>query len=148
MKRDREKIINSGFDGFLVKPVERSELFRELSRFLKTAESEADRATEPGGEPQVQGMQPYGRENTAEALGRLERELMQSWDAVRQSGFFDEISGFGRRVEELGTRYGLEACAAYGRSVQQAAARFDVDEMKQLLERYPELIRQIRQASS
>ncbi len=47
MQGDREKIMNSGFDGYLSKPVNSGSLFQELDRLLSRPDTQSVPPTEP-----------------------------------------------------------------------------------------------------
>ncbi|MFZ0761476.1 MAG: response regulator, partial [Candidatus Sulfotelmatobacter sp.] len=51
MRGDREKILNSGFDGYLSKPLNPSSLAEELDRLLTKSTQSADLDQGNGGQP-------------------------------------------------------------------------------------------------
>jgi CheY-like chemotaxis protein len=48
MQGDREKVLSSGFDGYLSKPIQSRLLFQELDRLLSKASSQRDQAKQKG----------------------------------------------------------------------------------------------------
>ncbi|MGA1844317.1 MAG: ATP-binding protein [bacterium] len=147
MKKDKERIMESGFDGFLVKPLQIFDLYRELARFLpystrdlkaqKTAKDAQKRRPPERLPPQVLARLP-------EIIDALENELMGSWRIARQKGLFDDIANFGIQIKRLGERYALDCLKEYGNDLIRHVNSFDIESMCASLEAYPALITQIK----
>lgn len=149
MAGDREKINAAGFDGFLQKPMSRSELLREIARFLPQAAPHV-----PGAEPETAEGTPetvtppaVSSENRLALLELLDKELTPRWESVGRIGSFEQIEAFGRQLEELGRQYALDMLSNYGRSLHHHAESFDVEKMRMTLKVYPDLITRIKRIS-
>ncbi len=142
MKEDRDRITRSGFDGFLVKPVEQAVLVRELALFLRTTGTTVGGTLED--KRDVQDLPPDTVARLPEIINMLETEFQHTCKNVRQRGFFNEIGDFGKQIESLGKQYDLDLLALYGQDIQATAGSFNIDEMNRLLDRYPRLVEQVK----
>ncbi len=156
MKEEKEKSLQSGFDGYLIKPVRKADLFKELARFIRHSEiskhqartNECISSHESGEET---GKNETNKEIPAETLdkiseitGRLENELTEIWKTAKQNGFFNEIEAFGNQIKEMGETYSLSVLRQYGEDLISHVSSFDIEQMNITLNNYPQLIEQIR----
>jgi signal transduction histidine kinase/ActR/RegA family two-component response regulator len=139
MKEEMEKIMRSGFQGFLSKPIQKSKLFREVTRFIKYSIKETNGKTE-----EVVSLPPEVIEQLPGVIDTLENEFMNIWESTRKSLFFDDIAAFGHRMKELGEKYSLEILKRFGDDLSNQVSHFDVENMNITLDSYPELIERIR----
>ena len=146
LREDQEQIMKAGFDGYLRKPIQRSELFHEVSRFLKYSPKEqAGLMKEQPPEMLAAGsMSAEDMENLPELIHLLESELMVPWEAARQNEFFDEIEAFGHQVSALGEKYSSDMVRQFGETLTEQASSFDIDHMNATLDAFPELLKQLR----
>ncbi|MBN2373717.1 response regulator [bacterium] len=142
MKKDKAKIQASGFDGFLMKPVQLSDLFSELSRFLKFSRKERDGQKSAKGEDTLQQerLSPEILTRMPQIIGDLKGEYMETWKLVRRSGLFDDISNFGKQIKDTGDKYSLKSLQRFGANLILYAGSFDIEKMSAALDSYPELI--------
>ncbi|MCP4217207.1 MAG: response regulator, partial [bacterium] len=156
MVGEREKILSSGFAGFLHKPVQVDELFRELSLFLQHSQKQrislpaiADEikngaSQKPGDESE--NAAPRLSAETADNLsGIIEsmEALMDVWKENCSKGFFNEITDFGNQIKDLGQKNDFALLEDYGDSLVNHANSFDIENMNETLKYYPHLIKKI-----
>ncbi|MCP4717269.1 MAG: response regulator, partial [Deltaproteobacteria bacterium] len=100
MKHDRERIMQSGFDGILTKPLRVQDLFREIARFVHfTTESSINDPAETGyARADLSLLSAEKQEVIPELLLQLKGDLQKQHDLVLQSGFFDDTAAFGNAV--------------------------------------------------
>ncbi|MDM8526202.1 ATP-binding protein [Desulfococcaceae bacterium HSG8] len=139
MKEDKEKIIHSKFDGFLIKPVKRSDLFRELSRFIMYSRKEK---TENEGE--TEDVSPETLDKIPEVIDRLESEFRPLWESVRENNSIADIRKFGDNMKAFGDEYSLKIFQKFGDELILQAKMFDIENIGVTLETYPELIEKVR----
>jgi len=154
MKKEQDKIIEKGFDGYLLKPVNRKALFQKFTHFLphskhdvvsdlsekiKMPESESDTKTATAIE-------------LAEVAGMLERKGADLWKIAQKSGNFGDVKEFGVYIKQLGESYDLGLLAEFGKNLLIYASSFDVEKIMKTLEAYPSIPEQVeklrRQAES
>jgi len=147
MKKDKERIIESGFDGFLVKPLQIFDLYRELTRFL-THSTKEHKGEQPVKDAQKrrppEKLHPGALAKLPEIIDALENELMSSWLIARQKGLFDDIANFGSQIKRLGDIYALEFLQEFGNDLIQHVNSFDIESMCAALDEYPTLITRVK----
>ncbi len=146
MKKERTRITESGFDGFLIKPVQISDLFRELSRFIRHLKIKKEKAPLIKREwiVQEEKLPPDVLMKLPEILNDLENEYMKSWNTARQNGLFDNIENFGRQIKKIGDQYSIKNLQKFGDDLILYVNNFDVENMNTILDFYPELIARIK----
>ncbi|MGA1795077.1 MAG: response regulator [bacterium] len=147
MKKDKERILESGFDGFLVKPLQVFDLYRELARFLpySTRERTAQQTAKDARKRRPpEKLPPEALAKFPEIINALENEMMGSWRIARQKGLFDDIASFGNQIKRLGDRYALECLKEFGNDLIRHVNSFDIESMCAALEAYPALITRIK----
>jgi PAS domain S-box-containing protein len=143
MKKEQDKIRESGFDGYLQKPVNRATLFRELVRFLRHSKQEG--CLEPSAHAESsEKVTAETRQHLPELIEKLEHECMTLWEIARQSGSFEEIEAFGTQIQTLGERYSLNILQKFGEKLLVQVRSFDVEQISVTLESYPTIIEQIK----
>ncbi len=140
LDRDRENILQSGFDGILIKPVQRAEVYQVLSRHFQEAAPEPEAADDP--EP------PALTDGNGERLGdlvrRLEQKHMAAWRRIRERGAFDDIKSFGALMQTMGKERGVGLLERYGTELLTHADLFDIEEINAGLDAYPALVEKLK----
>jgi len=136
LSEDREKIMQRGFfDGFLAKPIRKSDLFRELSRFVKTVQN---------AKCKVQSVKIEAESLPTELSLKLEDEFMLLWQAVCASRIFGDIEDFADKIRLAGEEYSSEILIRYGQELISHARNFDIENVNSVLYSYPKLIENIK----
>ena len=146
MKTDKAKIMESGFDGFLMKPVQISDLFKELTSFLtykRIGDNEKQVIKETEGELPEELSQETVKE-LPWIIDQMENELTALWEKARRNGLFDDVENFGLQIKGMGDRYSLKVLQRFGDDLIQHVSSFDVEKMGATLDSYPELIKKIK----
>jgi len=146
MKADREKIKQGGFDGFLTKPVKKSQIFNELANVIKYSKKEkseqlsgiSDQPSEP------ENFLPEIHEKLPEIIGQLENKTLQLWEAASKNNSIEEIKNFGAHIKKMGDDYALKILITYGEDLVSHASLFDIKKMEASLAYFPQLIEQIK----
>jgi len=82
MKEEKEQILRSGFHGFLSKPIQQSELFREVSRFIKYSKKERNEKTQ-----EVVRLSPEVIEQLPGVIDTLDRSVRASDERIGRKIF-------------------------------------------------------------
>ncbi|MGA1870697.1 MAG: ATP-binding protein [bacterium] len=146
LKEDDVKIIESGFDGMLIKPVQISDLFQELTRHLKFSYNKNEEASMMKS-PKCRGNESLSPEivgKLPEVIEELENGMQKSWKIARQSGLISNISEFGHQVKDIGERYSLEILQQFGDDLILQVQSCDIDKMCSTLNSFPKLISDIK----
>ncbi|MCP4135853.1 MAG: response regulator [bacterium] len=146
MKENKEKSRQSVFDAFLTKPVQRSDLFRELSNYMKHSKTE-QLSVKSEEREKTSDISPEILEKLPEIVDRLENEYMVLWKSASETGFFDNIEEFARQIKEFGEECLLEILQQYGNDLSIQVSSFDIENINVMLDSYPGLVKKIRHLS-
>jgi len=146
MKKEQEKIKENGFDGYLLKPVERKALFREITPFLPHSISDVvssfSKKTEiPESES---GIPSVSAEKLAKVSGMLESKGADLWNIAQKTGNFGDVKKFGAYIRQLGESYLLNILSDYGKRLLIFTRSFDVENIMKTLEAYPSISDQVK----
>jgi PAS domain S-box-containing protein len=78
------------------------------------------------------------------AIHQLETESIQLWEKAKQSLIFDEIYSFGLHIKAQGEKYQIKSLEKFGDTMLKYVRSFDIKNIKQLLNFFPELIDRIK----
>ena len=135
--------VQDSFDGFLTKPVRSSDLFRELSRVLRSAENREkthQTASEKGKNHISTGLS----EESLRIISQLENEFMTLRNAVQQNKTFDEIAHFADQIRAFGEACSLEILTRFGSELSAHVRTFDIDAIENMLNAYPKIVEKVR----
>ena len=116
------------FNGFLLKPVSRATLAREIARFLPHVE----RAPEPVEAEEKAGDLP-GVTDGAGLRAFFDSGLAAEMEAVRKFKRTSQAMALGDRLRGAGERFRSPPLAMLGRELAEAAASFQIDRMSGVL---------------
>ncbi len=148
--QDEQTGLNEGFNGHLLKPFSRKELFDQLAQFLVRFKrsSELHQNTEPTDTTEPDPADPTG---FPEALStwshlapELNRLLIAPWPAVRDSLAVNETQAFANTLRTIGEAGQCPQLVAYAEKLTLHAEGYDVCALEQELLRFPMLIREIQ----
>lgn len=146
MKADKEKIKQSGFDGFLAKPVKKSQIFNELANFIR--HSNKEKTEHPplisNQTAMLENISSETYENLSAIIDQLENECMQLWASAGKNNSIEDIKNFGDYIRKIGDTHSLEILQAYGEKLVSLATFFDIEKMETTLASYPQLVEQIK----
>ncbi|OQY59646.1 MAG: hypothetical protein B6245_05580 [Desulfobacteraceae bacterium 4572_88] len=143
MKEDKAKLAHSKFDGFLIKPVQQADLFRELSRFI--SHSKKDGLENGGTQDDIsEELLPELLEKLPEITDTLEREFTPLWETVSSNNSIADIRDFGDKIKAFADTYSLKGFQKLGEDLILQAKIFDIENIGITLESYPGLLESIR----
>ncbi len=135
----RTKIEVHGFDGYLTKPVNISELLSELSRYLEYTKKVVVAA------PQVAKVEltlnPTEIINLPELITQLKQEVMPLWEEINIVIEMGRVGRLGKKMIELGNEYNISVFIRYGESLQENVQIFDITKIKKALKQLPTLLK-------
>ncbi|MCP4146690.1 MAG: response regulator, partial [bacterium] len=148
MKNEELLMLELGCDGFLRKPVLKTELLTEVKRFLPHIiinDNTNDNAAGTGkdGKQKTLTISPQTAEKLPELIDLLNENIMPKWKKTQACFIFEEIESFALEVKEMGKRYKLELLVDWADVVLHQAEIFDMEKMPETLAYFPELIKQL-----
>jgi len=145
--RESEEEIGQVCDGFLWKPVSRSDLVAELARFLEHTSTEGAAAdskpSAPAEEPAAEPLTPDIVERLPELVGKLE-ERWETWARLQDAPIIDEVEAFSLDIREVGREYRYSPLAVWGEELGQQAGAFDLEGLSRTLKVFPEITEELR----
>ncbi len=143
LKSEKEKIFQSKFTGFLMKPVQLAELYIELMNNLSytITEEEKPETDDPGKDesPDVE------IKNYEKLMSSLTQEMTATWETFSKRQPRNEVRQFATKLQELGKEHNTEELADYGMKLTSASDNLEIETMLQLLRRFPLLVDSLHQ---
>lgn len=136
--------LRSGFNGHLMKPFSRKELFDRLAQFLVRRKE-----PEPSPEEAGAGEAPppaAAREDVSvwpQLAPELERHLVASWPRLRDSLAVNETQVFAKKLRVAGETFRCPPLVAFAERLIFHAESYDVCALEQELLKFPALVQQI-----
>ncbi|NES72903.1 MAG: response regulator [Okeania sp. SIO2D1] len=128
-------------EAFLRKPFSRSQLVAELKNILPPTDSSTDIGAEQEGTPAVVATQEAFKlgENLPELLEKLQQEEETNWQQLSQTMNMREIRKFAERLRDWATEHQSSLLADYAQNLVTQIEQFDLDNLPQTLENFPEV---------
>ena len=142
MKSQKEKISHSDFAGFLIKPVQITELYLELMNNLSYQTVKTDQSPETG--LPEKDLSTTAIENLPNIIEILETELKDKWETFSKKQPMNDVKEFGKKIIALGENNSAKIITDYGKNLVNATEAFDINTILLLLKRYPKLIEKIK----
>jgi signal transduction histidine kinase/ActR/RegA family two-component response regulator len=142
-----EDSVRDGFNGHLLKPFSRKELFDQLAQFLVRVQ------TGPAPPPDSGPADPWNPAGPASAwtdatraqlASELDGLLAGRWPALRDSPGVNESQAFARQLRAAGERAGCPLLVEYAERLLLHAVSYDVLALEQDLLKFPALVEAIR----
>lgn len=145
--REKEKILYSGFDDILFKPVEINKVFLTISKYLnienKKEQEKRINKMPPG--YVINNLDKKTIKSIPASINKLENQFMEFWHNAIENQFIDEIEEFGQQMKNFGSNNNLEILSNFGEEIITHASNFDIEKMMQTLNNYPGIIEKIKQ---
>ena len=132
--KESEAEIRALCNGYLRKPISRSDLVKELMRFLphQVVGEEQENVA-----PVLQDV----RSDQAEDLLRALREQMEDWEALSKDVLVvDEIEAFATQVKEIGRLYDYVPAISWSEELEKHLQFFDLKAIRDSLAQFPVLL--------
>jgi two-component system sensor histidine kinase EvgS len=145
MKGDEDKILGSGFDDYLVKPVQFEGLMATLKKYLpheeidETPEAAAPEAIEPSAIPTIAA---------SAALEMLDDDLFALHEKASKNHFMRDVAGFCDRLDAVAEETELAALKDYADDLRFHVESFDVEKMGARLDEFDALVERLRDAAN
>ncbi|MEK8017299.1 MAG: hypothetical protein VSS75_010545, partial [Candidatus Parabeggiatoa sp.] len=131
-----------GFDGFLSKPINISELFNELSHHLKyTAEKTQDAPKIKTSVLHTTILNPEEIAHLAKLKSKLKKEVMPLWEDINAMMETDVVAEFAEKLIQLGDEYNLSLFIDYGEQLLEYTQDFDIPDIQKAIDEFPEMLK-------
>jgi PAS domain S-box-containing protein len=143
MKDQKEKILREQFAGLLIKPVRISELYSELMKLLPYRVLPEFYDSNPPEKSDVAG----NIFDASDLIHLLETDFNERWKSFALRQPIGEVRIFGNDLLELGLRHNSFLVTSYGDEIRNAAGSFNITAVLTLLNKYPEILGEIKKRS-
>jgi PAS domain S-box-containing protein len=131
--KDPDGDMSSLMDGYLRKPVSKSDLLREMIKFLPFH----IRREEP-----VKADRGKAAQIDVELIVKLEGPLMERWAKASENMLIEDIRLFAGNLMEAGKAHQDSRLEEYGKALMGFAGSFKIERMTKSLERFPSIVRE------
>jgi CheY-like chemotaxis protein len=141
MKEDIERIHQSGFDDYLIRPYNHQQLLATLARHLPRARRHKGHRRHIGGEstqPRPAYLKPWHCPQAA--LHLLNGELKLRWEETQRKQRIPDIREFGLELAQLGRTFELTPLEQYGTDLCRHADNFQIDQITMMLGCYEKML--------
>ena len=138
MEDDYKRLKRENFDGYLRKPVLRSDLFLELSKFL----SFDDNVIVQEKDTKIL-LSEKAKLNIAVILNTIENEISPLHAQVLKSNNIADIKLMSSKIQSLATLYELEVLENYTSKLDEAIDAFDIFKIEELLKDFNDIVKKL-----
>ncbi|MDM8536640.1 response regulator [Desulfobacterales bacterium HSG17] len=142
-----EKEINSLCDGYLKKPVSKTDLIFEISKFLKYSINNSDRVDEESREKTKQSTGNIIHPETLKRLPELHKilkEMIVFHKNISEILTINDIDDFANQMINLGAEYKYDYLAEWGKQLVFQAGMFDMEAISETLKQFHDIIKNIK----
>jgi signal transduction histidine kinase/ligand-binding sensor domain-containing protein/CheY-like chemotaxis protein len=148
LKEELPYIRKTGCDGFLNKPVGKSDLIIELMHFLPYTAPGCVWPTEIGGKemknPAPASLSPKTRAKLPELLDILRRgDIAARWETLSKTLILDELEDFVNEMKKLDQRYRSRILSQWADRLYHDLQGYDPVKIQETLSSFPEIIEEI-----
>lgn len=138
---EKEKILNHGFNGYLSKPIQKDNLFLELSKHLHHKVIQQNLIRDIFDEQLV--IEDIPKELLKELIEKLE-SLVSTSKVLLQSRKTGQIKNFATLLMDISQKYNSPNLRDYSEKIKTSTLSYDMEKVKKLLEDFPNVIDMLR----
>jgi len=138
--KDTEEKINTLFDGYLRKPVNKKQFILELKKFLP----HKIKVQEKTGIDNDKKSKDKIINNLPGAIKIIDNEILPEWKEISDIFFIDDIADFAKRIKRFALEYDLESLAEYSQKLYDYAENINIDKMEKMMKKFPSMIEKIK----
>ncbi len=138
---EKASIEAHGFEGFLSKPVNISDLLSELSRYLKYTKKAVADALQSATMAVDNTLNLADITDIPELRNKLEQEVMPLWKKANVIMEMDIVAELAEKMISLGNEYHISVFIRYGEALQESTQTFDIAYIKKALQEFPVLVK-------
>ncbi len=139
--RDRQKILRTGADVFIAKPLDEKKLISELVKFLPAHREKIQMPENPYEIIDKKELARISSETYSEIISILSGEMKEVWQDISDTLILDQWTDFGAEIRKTGKKFNISCIIRYGDEILKYAEECDIVKLKQKGKQYPELIR-------
>jgi PAS domain S-box-containing protein len=139
-----EKIVNSGnFAGVLLKPINRSQLFSQLARFLKHKINDAISKPADSYIPDIGRLYDDISENLPQIREAFDSVIVPKFNSIKGQFVLFRIEEFANDLKQLADKFEIKFLRNYADKILSDLEMVDLDSLKETLNDFPRIISSI-----
>ena len=142
-----KKIEESGFDSYILKPFNLSELFNELYKYLKHSEKDSQTLNSEIVDNSIELHHHQNIENRSELLRILDSEIIPEWEKLKGVLVINDIEEFARKLSFISEDYNLLFLRKYSNVLSESVQSFDTEQIEHYLNKFPGIYDKIKGGS-
>jgi PAS domain S-box-containing protein len=134
LEEDRQKIMDCGADGFLMKPISRKHLYIEISRYLKHEEV-VEVKTKVEEVSQDEDLNPFIDLSNdligeiSKTIDYLSKTMLPKWKNFEVTLAIDEAAEVAREMITLGDKYAFNNLKSFGTEAKESAESMNLEKL-------------------
>ncbi len=142
-KRERDRVLANGFDGFLAKPVNINDLFDMLCKYLEHKEKKCSGGRITGVHDLLNEVNPDEIDGFDVLVEQLNNDFLPRSRELLGGVRINDIKKFGTEIIIIGKRYGLKLLTNYGEYLFGCAKTFNIISIDRALNEFPDIVRNL-----
>jgi PAS domain S-box-containing protein len=142
--KDQESKIKQLFEGFLRKPVERNKLFAEMMKFIPFKKSSIILDESKNIQNADEKITNELNLMIPDLISKLEKDYFSKWENIKDEISIDLIEDFMNELKKLYKKYPVYHMKNYISAMDESIQSFDIDQIKRILNKYPEFIENVK----
>lgn len=145
MTEEQSRIRQSGFNGYLLKPINTQNLYIEIIKFLNPEKEISIHSKKESTQNQkyVQNFENHNHKNDTFDYSGF-NELSEQWAYVQKTGFINQIEEFAKQIMAFGSINRLTGIEKYGEDLLKSVNNFDTEAMMELLKYFSNIISEFK----
>ncbi|MCP4220333.1 MAG: response regulator [bacterium] len=144
MKKDEAAIKKTRCNGYLRKPIRRSDFIIQLKRYLPhSKENPQEKSESEGVAVPVSGLSEKEKARLPQLLALLKDDISVKCDNMKKRFILNEIEEFSIEVKVLGEEYDIELLKMWADKLQKEVQHFEVNSLPQTLDDFDAVVREI-----
>jgi two-component system sensor histidine kinase/response regulator len=141
---DEKKLYKSGFNSYLMKPVDKEKVFKEIAKYIEHKKYESNIQTGSNLDSIFDDDVDIckGKDPTFALV--LTNNISDLWKNTKEKNFIDNYKEFAEELIETGKKYKSDEIIKYGEEILKEVNNFDIVKINELFELYPKLVNKIR----
>jgi len=136
---EKAKIEAHGFDGYLSKPVNISNLLRELSHYLKSTKKAVADVPQVATVDSTLNLSEIAE--LKELRNQFKQEVIPLWEEAKIMMEMDVVAELAEKMIELGKEYHIPIFIRYGEPLLESTQTFEITSIQNALEAFPVLVK-------
>jgi len=136
--------IDIHFEGFLSKPMKRTDLISMVSKFIKHKKIRKKEKQLKSDGQEIQLRKLRNKENFDIIIQQIDNQLIPLWEKAKQDELSDDIEHFTKKLKLIAEEYNINILIIFANNLLDYLNSFDLEEMTKSLNRFPDIIKKIK----